>query len=366
MHPRRRQAQTTSRTSASTPTTTRSSRCSATGPSATTSSRTRSPGAGNCSPRSGASRRSASSRPSTNLARANLQNSTRKPTISGRRFLRGRPRSQGPHRLRQQEGYFWMMGDTGPAARAPKSTSTCCPLTTRPPAASSSTRARPAASRSGTTFSSSSTRTPTAPSPRSPPSTSTTGLGFERVAGIHATTKGFKDFSKDPSNYNADVFKPTFDQIAALSGRKYTGTVPQERTGLKEQEQVDIAFRVLADPRPLCLVRHRRRHPARQRGPQLRHPPHSPPRHHVWPQILNLKIGDFTSLVESVVQSLGDVFPELKTQRAMIERAVRAEEESFGRTLDKGLQIFTKAAADGEISGEAPSNSMTPTASRST
>jgi alanyl-tRNA synthetase len=38
-----------------------------------------------------------------------------------------------------------------------------------------------------------------------------TGMGFERVAGIYATTKGFKDFSAEPSNYNADVFKPTFD-----------------------------------------------------------------------------------------------------------------------------------------------------------
>ena len=38
-----------------------------------------------------------------------------------------------------------------------------------------------------------------------------TGMGFERVAGIHATTNGFKDFSAEPSNYNADVFKPTFE-----------------------------------------------------------------------------------------------------------------------------------------------------------
>src|SRR5205085_89194 len=36
----------------------------------------------------------------------------------------------------------------------------------------------------------------------------------------------------------------------------------------------------------------------------------------------------------------GDVFPELKTQRVMLERSIRAEEESFGRTLDKGLSQF--------------------------
>ncbi|MDB6113531.1 MAG: alaS, partial [Lacunisphaera sp.] len=68
---------------------------------------------------------------------------------------------------------------------------------------------------------------------------------------------------------------------------------------------------------------------------------------------LGLKTGDFASLVAPVIESLGNVFPELKTQRVMVEKAIRAEEESFGRTLDKGLQIFNKAAIDGEISGEA-------------
>ncbi|HKB56307.1 MAG TPA: alanine--tRNA ligase [Lacunisphaera sp.] len=180
-----------------------------------------------------------------------------------------------------------------------------------------------------------------------------TGLGFERVAGIHATTKGFKDFSAEPSNYNADVFKPTFDKIAALSGRQYTGTVPKERSGLKEQEQVDITFRVLAD--------HARCVSCAIADGIL---PGNEGRNYVIRRILRrgimygqknlgLKTGDFSALVAPVIESLGDVFPELKTQRVMIEKAIRAEEESFGRTLDKGLQIFTKAAADGEISGEA-------------
>jgi alanyl-tRNA synthetase len=68
---------------------------------------------------------------------------------------------------------------------------------------------------------------------------------------------------------------------------------------------------------------------------------------------LGFKTGDFTALVEPVVQALGDVFPELQTQRIMVEKAIRAEEESFGRTLDKGLQLFTKAAAGGAITGTA-------------
>jgi alanyl-tRNA synthetase len=180
-----------------------------------------------------------------------------------------------------------------------------------------------------------------------------TGMGFERVAGIHATTKGFRDFTGEPSNYNADVFKPTFDRVAQLSGRKYTGSVPKERSGLTEQETIDITFRVLAD--------HARCVSCAIADGIL---PGNEGRNYVIRRILRrgimygrknlgLKTGDFTALVEPVVQSLGDVFPELKTQRVMVEKAIRAEEESFGRTLDKGLQIFTRAASGGAITGPA-------------
>ena len=167
-----------------------------------------------------------------------------------------------------------------------------------------------------------------------------TGMGFERVAGIHATTKGFKDFSAEPSNYNADVFKPTFDKIAALSGKAYTGTVPTERAGLSEQQTVDITFRVLAD--------HARCVSCAIADGIL---PGNEGRNYVIRRILRrgimygqknlgLKTGDFSALVAPVIESLGDVFPELKTQRVMVEKAIRAEEESFGRTLDKGLGQF--------------------------
>ncbi|AOS45368.1 Alanine--tRNA ligase [Lacunisphaera limnophila] len=178
-----------------------------------------------------------------------------------------------------------------------------------------------------------------------------TGMGFERVAGIHATTRGFKDFSAEPSNYNADVFKPTFDRIAALSGKTYTGTVPTERTGLSEQQTIDITFRVLAD--------HARCVSCAIADGIL---PGNEGRNYVIRRILRrgimygqknlgLKTGDFSALVAPVIESLGAVFPELKTQRVMVEKAIRAEEESFGRTLDKGLQIFNRATAAGAITG---------------
>ncbi len=168
-----------------------------------------------------------------------------------------------------------------------------------------------------------------------------TGMGFERVAGIYATTNGFKDFSAEPSNYNADVFQPTLDKLARLSGKTYTRSVPTKRDALSNQEQIDIAFRVLAD--------HARCVSCAIADGIL---PGNEGRNYVIRRILrrgimygrkslNLKPGDFTALIDPVVASLGSVFPELHTQRTMIERAIRAEEESFGKTLDKGLAIFT-------------------------
>ncbi|MEO7599636.1 MAG: alanine--tRNA ligase [Opitutus sp.] len=179
-----------------------------------------------------------------------------------------------------------------------------------------------------------------------------TGMGFERVAGIHATTGGFKDFTKDPSNYAADVFAPLFTRVAQLCGKTYGATVPTKREGLTDQEKTDVAFRVLAD--------HARTISCAIADGIL---PGNEARNYVIRRILRrgilygkklgLPTGFFEQLVAPVVESLGSVFPELVQQQDIIRRVIRGEEESFGRTLDRGLQLFTKAAAAGAVSGPA-------------
>ena len=57
-----------------------------------------------------------------------------------------------------------------------------------------------------------------------------TGMGFERVTGIIQNTNGFKDFSKTISNYETDIFRPIFDKLEKLSGKKYASTLPGEHT----------------------------------------------------------------------------------------------------------------------------------------
>jgi alanyl-tRNA synthetase len=68
------------------------------------------------------------------------------------------------------------------------------------------------------------------------------------------------------------VFAPLFARIAELSGKTYARHRAHGRTGLTEQEHTDVAFRVLADHARCVCLRDLRRHPAGQRGPQLRHP----------------------------------------------------------------------------------------------
>ena len=168
-----------------------------------------------------------------------------------------------------------------------------------------------------------------------------TGLGFERVAGLSATTNGFKDFSKEPSNYNADIFSELFACVEKLSGKRYAGTVPTKREDLSEQENIDVAFRVLADHSRCvsCAIadgilpgNEGRNYVVRR---ILR-------RGILYGKKLGLATGFFEQLVTPVVESLGGVFPELKERRDIIRRVIHAEEESFGRTIDRGLYVFER------------------------
>ena len=45
-------------------------------------------------------------------------------------------------------------------------------------------------------------------------------------------------------------------------------------------------------------------------------------------------------LVSALIVSLGDAFPELKTQHKLIERVIKQEEESFLRTLAHGIELL--------------------------
>src|SRR5688572_25311371 len=56
-----------------------------------------------------------------------------------------------------------------------------------------------------------------------------TGMGFERVTSIIQGTKGFSTFKNAKiSNYETDIFRPIFDRLEQLSGKRYTSTLPSD------------------------------------------------------------------------------------------------------------------------------------------
>jgi alanyl-tRNA synthetase len=180
-----------------------------------------------------------------------------------------------------------------------------------------------------------------------------TGMGFERVASIIQGTKEFTDFANAKiSNYETDVFRPIFDEIEKLSGKKYGSTLPQPNASgqiipTTEQEKVDVAFRVIGDHiRTLSFAIADGIEPGNtDRNYVLRRILRRAVR---YGRSLGFKEPFFYKLVTVLARTMGDVFPEIRTKQKRVEEVLRREEEGFNRTLDKGIQLFEQEAARGK------------------
>jgi alanyl-tRNA synthetase len=172
-----------------------------------------------------------------------------------------------------------------------------------------------------------------------------TGMGFERVTSIIQGTKGLKNFKTAKiSNYETDIFRPIFDAIEKLSGKKYGSTLPKPgSTGDTEQEKADVAFRVIADHiRTLSF--------AIADGIQ----PGNSDRNYVLRRILRraVRYGRtlgfhepfFYKLVDVLADTMGDVFEEIRQKKKHVQDVIRMEEEAFNKTLDRGIELFENYA----------------------
>ncbi len=252
-----------------------------------------------------------------------------------------------------------------------------------------------------------------------------TGMGFERVTSIIQGTRGLTDFQHARiSNYETDIFRPIFDALEKMSGKKYGSTLPHDagkpglggtgnlpvppgyqpggtgatqpssaitgstadvpshsagpvaqRHGLvaratQEQIAIDIAFRVIADHiRTLSF--------AIADGIQ----PGNTDRNYVLRRILRraVRYGRtlgfhepfFYKLVDVLAQTMGDVFPEIRNRKAQVQETIRIEEEAFNKTLDRGIELFNEeiaklagsARVPSAVSGVAPETSSPQTSS---
>jgi len=159
-----------------------------------------------------------------------------------------------------------------------------------------------------------------------------TGMGLERITSV---LQGVN------TNYDIDAFKPIIVAIEAASDYRYTG---------KMDDELDTAVRVLCDhSRAATFLLSDGVIPSNEgRGYVLRRIIRRAIRFgRKLPQPVLL-----TMLVDAVIASMGDAYPELRDRREAVMKTLEAEEERFSRTLTTGVervgQLLDEVRARGE------------------
>ncbi|XP_049802310.1 alanine--tRNA ligase, cytoplasmic isoform X2 [Schistocerca nitens] len=155
------------------------------------------------------------------------------------------------------------------------------------------------------------------------------GMGLERLVSV---------IQQKRSNYDTDLFVPLFDAIQKGTGaRPYSGKV-----GTDDIDGIDMAYRVLADhARTLTIALADGGHPDNTgRGYVLRRILRRAVRYAT--EKLNAKPRFFACLVHTVVDLLGETFPEVKSDPQSIIDIINEEEEQFLKTLSRGRNLLNR------------------------
>jgi len=155
------------------------------------------------------------------------------------------------------------------------------------------------------------------------------GMGFERLVSVIQNKR---------SNYDTDLFGPLFAAISAGTGfRPYQGLVGDE-----DPDCIDMAYRVLADhARTLTIALSDGGRPDNVgRGYVLRRILRRAVRYAS--EKLNAKPGFFASLVSTVVDLLGDTFPEVRRDPEAVVDIINEEEKQFLKTLNRGQKLLDR------------------------
>ena len=178
-----------------------------------------------------------------------------------------------------------------------------------------------------------------------------TGMGFERLV---------RTLQNKHSNYDTDIFQPIIRQMEALSGKRYGFTTPtgEGGEGASQAEKTDIAMRVVADHlRAVAFSIADGQLPSNAKaGYVIRRILRRAVRYAY--TFLDQKEAFMYKLMPVLVQEMGGAYPELSAQQELISRVIKEEEDSFLRTLEKGIALLTgymdvlkgegKTALDGE------------------
>ena len=159
-----------------------------------------------------------------------------------------------------------------------------------------------------------------------------TGMGFERLCmALQGKT----------SNYDTDVFTPLIGKIAELSGKRYGDDV-----------KVDIAMRVIADHvRTIAFSIADSQLPGNAKaGYVIRRILRRAVRYAY--TFLEQKQAFMYRLVDTLIESMGEAYPEITGQRELIMRVIKEEEDAFLRTLDNGIRMLDSAIATAKNNGK--------------
>ena len=176
-----------------------------------------------------------------------------------------------------------------------------------------------------------------------------TGMGFERLVRM---------MQGKHSNYDTDVFQPIIKAEQDITGLKYytfeeeTSSTSQTSATSSNQEQINVAMRVCADHlRAVAFSIADGQLPSNAKaGYVIRRILRRAVRYAY--TFLGQKDGFLYKLVPTLVYEMGDAFPELKAQQQLITKVIKEEEDSFLRTLDKGISLLDKAMEELKAQGK--------------
>ncbi len=159
-----------------------------------------------------------------------------------------------------------------------------------------------------------------------------TGMGLERLC---MALQGKK------SNYDTDVFQPLIGRLGEMCGKKYG-----------ENKDVDIAMRVVADHvRTIAFSVADGQLPSNAKaGYVIRRILRRAVRYGY--TFLGFREAFMYRLIDTLIESMGEAYPEIKAQADLIKHVTKEEEDAFLRTLETGMKLIEKVIADTKAAGK--------------